>query len=70
MPLLHLPLSDKSLLLIIIIVGPPYPIIECMSRLQDSPLASDENNRCHLPDASVRDVQERANRSNEDDGGA
>ena len=65
----HCPLSDVSLLLIIMIVGPPYPITECISRLQDNPFASEENNRCHRPEASVSDVQESAKRSNDEDTG-
>mmetsp|Transcript_40433 Transcript_40433/g.84907 ORF Transcript_40433/g.84907 Transcript_40433/m.84907 type:complete len:141 (+) Transcript_40433:349-771(+) len=48
------------------IVGPPYPRIECIKRLQDNPLASDEKSRCHRPDANVILVLHRANKSNED----
>mmetsp|Transcript_5474 Transcript_5474/g.12481 ORF Transcript_5474/g.12481 Transcript_5474/m.12481 type:complete len:103 (+) Transcript_5474:729-1037(+) len=50
-------------------LGPPYPNSECISRLHDVPLASEENNRCHRPEASVSEVHERANRSNEEDDG-
>ena len=66
----QLPLSDVSLLRIKIIVGPPYPKIECINRLDDKPFASEENRRCHLPEARVSDVQDRANRSKDDDAGA
>mmetsp|Transcript_109 Transcript_109/g.263 ORF Transcript_109/g.263 Transcript_109/m.263 type:complete len:96 (-) Transcript_109:1019-1306(-) len=52
------------------IVGPPYPNMECINRLHDRPLASEENSLCHLPEARVREVQDRAKRSKEEDDGA
>ena len=66
----HCPLSDVSLLRIIMIVGPPYPIIECINRFDDNPFASELNNLCHLPDARVSDVHDKAKRSNDEDDGA
>ena len=69
-PLTHLTLSDVSLLRTKMIVGPPYPKMEYINRLDDKPFASEENRRCHLPEARVSDVQDRANRSKEEDAGA